>query len=254
MIRIDRHLPAPAVLSDGVAETDAMHAALLADPAAGSATTPFKFKNEIYGDQLVKDALKEIQHGKCAYCEGDFLAFCYGDVEHYRPKGFSQQAKGGRKIYPGYYWLAYDWTNLVLSCELCNRARKRNFFPLRNPATRAHTPQQVADEEPLLLDPAGAIDPRDHIRFNGNVPEPRTDIGAASIELYDLNRLKLNGVRLERLGHAEALATIVDHAAAAGASADLQAAGAQAAVKLQAFADPKAPFSAMVRDFLERRT
>jgi len=256
VIRINRKLPAPAVLANGTALIAAMDAALLADPVdAGSAKAPFEFTNGIYGDKTVKDALKEMQHGKCAYCEGDFLAFCYGDVEHYRPKGFSQQAKGSRKTYPGYYWLAYDWSNLVLSCELCNRARKRNLFPLRNPGVRAKAPQHLAHEEPLLLDPAGAIDPREHIRFNANVPEAcsDSDMGAASIDLYGLDRLKLNGLRLERLGHAKALAIIADHGARAGARAELQAEGALADAKLKEFVDPKAPFSAMVLDFLDRR-
>jgi hypothetical protein len=36
--------------------------------------------------QSLKDFLTFLFHGKCAYCEGDYLAGMWGDVEHYRPK------------------------------------------------------------------------------------------------------------------------------------------------------------------------
>ena len=252
MIRIDRHLPAPAALAAGAAAVAAMHAEVTARPdTAGSKQEPFVFDSAVYGHKDVKDALKVVQHGKCAYCEGDFLAFCYGDIEHFRPKGFSQQGKGQPRFYPGYYWLAYEWHNLVLSCELCNRARKRNSFPLADPARRARTPDQLAQEEPLLIDPTGAEDPRDHIRFRGNIPEPVTELGRRSIELYDLRRSELNGLRLNLLGHAEVLAMIARLGSTPGAPAALQAEARNAAAKLQQFRSAASPFSAMINDYLD---
>ncbi len=249
MIRIARTIAAPGVLAQGEASVQGMHNERQAKPdVAGTKAEPFKFDDKIYGDQDVKNALKTLQHEKCAYCEGDFLAFCYGDIEHYRPKGYSQQRIGGATIRPGYYWLAYDWDNLLLSCELCNRARKRNVFPLRDPANRADTPEKIAQEDPLILDPSGPDDPRDHIRFVGNVPEAITDAGEQTIALLGLDRPKLNGLRLVQLGYAKALRTIVRFAARPGADAELIAEAVEAEAELLILQAAHSPFSAMVCD------
>jgi hypothetical protein len=40
---------------------------------------------------------------------------------HYRPKGGFRQRRSGVLKVPGYYWLAYDWRNLLVSCAVCNR-------------------------------------------------------------------------------------------------------------------------------------
>lgn len=57
-------------------------------------------------------------HGKvCAYCQGTLTHSDRGDVEHYRPKAM-------------YWWLAYSFTNYLLSCARCNRTYKRSKFPL----------------------------------------------------------------------------------------------------------------------------
>ena len=92
---------------------------------------PLVFKDQIYADDEVKKQLKSDQFGKCAYCErslnGDF-----GAVEHFRPKGGYQIEDEKYLRKPGYYWLAYDWNNLLYSCSECNTCYKRNFFPLAN--------------------------------------------------------------------------------------------------------------------------
>ena len=67
-----------------------------------------------YKYQDVKDALRSLYHGKCAYCETYDPS---PHVEHYRPK------RGG------YYWLAYSWDNLIVSCSQCN-TKKGNKFPI----------------------------------------------------------------------------------------------------------------------------
>jgi hypothetical protein len=44
------------------------------------------FNQKIWKD--LKDwLLKNVFHGKCAYCETQFVGGFYGDAEHYRPKG-----------------------------------------------------------------------------------------------------------------------------------------------------------------------
>ncbi|AUX44887.1 uncharacterized protein SOCE26_063570 [Sorangium cellulosum] len=56
---------------------------------------------------------------------------------------------------PGYYWLAYEWDNLLFSCGICNGTHKRNLFPLGNPEKRARSRRaKLSVEEPLLVHPA----------------------------------------------------------------------------------------------------
>lgn len=101
------------------------------------ATTTQDFKPDVYAADDVKEALIGMQYGKCAYCEARVIHISYGDVEHFRPKAAFQQGETTPLEKPGYYWLAYDWLNLLLSCQICNQRHKRNLFPLKNSAQRA---------------------------------------------------------------------------------------------------------------------
>jgi hypothetical protein len=249
MIRVVRPGPAPAALDAGVALVAALDKTLAADPAnGGHPPSTFRFDNKIYGHRSVKDTLWAAQHDKCAYCEGSFRAFSYGDVEHYRPKAYAQQSTGGKKIYPGYYWLAYHWENLLVSCELCNRARKKNLFPLRNPTGRARDDVGIAQEHPLLIDPAGPDDPRCHIGFRGAAPEARTDAGKTSIEAYYLDRY-LTAARARHLREIASLKEIVDVAARIR-DVELDQLALKAKAELDEVISPTAEFSAMTRDYL----
>lgn len=145
----------------------------------------------IYNEQEVKDQLIADQHGKCCYCEAYLLHVGYGDVEHYRPKnGFKQTTADKQLGKPGYYWLAYDWDNLLFVCDRCNRGHKRNYFPLRNPAHRARSHHDlVAQEQPLLLHPA-FDNPERHIEFRKGVAKGKTPEGRATVRGCGLNRPK----------------------------------------------------------------
>ncbi|HYK20515.1 MAG TPA: hypothetical protein VEV42_07260 [Pyrinomonadaceae bacterium] len=151
-------------------------------------------------------------YGKCAYCEAKFILTEMGDVEHYRPKGaitdeLDQRVmiprRGKRpKPHPGYYWLAYDWRNLLPSCSLCNRPSrprgrvrigKGTRFPvLPSPTLRyghARCPDDLVKELPVFIHPA-IEDPHEHIRLD---PETgllidKTARGKLCIDLLGLNR------------------------------------------------------------------
>lgn len=82
---------------------------------------PDSFGFDRYRSADVKQALDEIFHGKCAYCESFYAKTQPVDVEHYRPKG----KVDGEDDHRGYWWLAMDWKNLVPSCIDCNRKRKQ---------------------------------------------------------------------------------------------------------------------------------
>lgn len=249
MIRITRPAAVPARLEAGVALVEAMDQAIALKPnVAGHESDPFVFAAKIYGHRIVKRALKAAQYDKCAYCEANFAGNASGDVEHFRPKAFSQQGKAAAKLYPGYYWLAYEWSNLLYACELCNRPVKRNLFPLRDPATRARRPiDDLAAEEPLLIDPAGPDDPRDHIRFRNNKPYGITERGRETVKTMDLDRSQLDDPRLRHIRMVECLRMI----------ANLEPANPQIVVEIERaraelalLVKPQAPFSAMTQDLL----
>jgi uncharacterized protein (TIGR02646 family) len=156
LIRVTKPACGPAKLADGAALVHAHEAARLADGSAGaSRATAFKFDKSIYGAPVVKTALRDAQNNKCCYCEGFFAGHASGDVEHFRPKTCFRQAKTAPVEYPGYYWLAYTWSNLYYACELCNRVGKRNLFPLIDPAKRNRSGNDSYVEVPEILDPGG---------------------------------------------------------------------------------------------------
>jgi hypothetical protein len=100
----------------------------------------------VWGD--LKEHLITLFYGKCGYCEAQFISVSFGDVEHYRPKGRVNEDKKHK----GYYWLAYEPTNYLPACTICNEAAKRDHFPIAG--TRAYSEKDpLDDEEPLLINP-----------------------------------------------------------------------------------------------------
>lgn len=130
-------------------------------------------KSSIYRADDVCKQLLEDQHYKCAYCECHITKE-YNDVEHYRPK-----AK--------YYWLGYEWNNLLYACDLCNRTYKKDFFPLKNEANRVTAPADLDNEEPLIINPA-FVEPMAHIEFKRFMMVGKTDEGKETIEMFRLNK------------------------------------------------------------------
>lgn len=147
MNRLEKTKKVPdSLVRYGTQETEKLRACV----AAGKA---LDFKPSIYAAPDVKMLLKKNQNGKCAYCERYFNGD-YGAVEHFRPKA-AYQVKGEKHLYkPAYYWLAYDWDNLLYSCSECNASYKKNFFPLVDEGMRDIVHENIASEQPLLLNPA----------------------------------------------------------------------------------------------------
>ena len=252
MIRVVKPAHLPAALVRGVDLVQAHEDELAADPSAGgSKERPFKFRKTVYGPRAVKVALRNAQHAKCCYCEGKFEAQASGDVEHYRPKTCSRQNQKTKPDYPGYWWLAYEWYNLYYSCENCNRAGKKNLFPLADAALRARSPEDRIDNEgPMLLDPGGDDDPRNHIRFRGAACYALTPQGQATIDLIKLSRGPLTVARNEHLKLVDALKTIVATRHAALSDEQIEKV-TQAESDLAACKGPAAAYSSMVIDYLD---
>jgi len=150
----------------------------------------------------VRELLKKVYHHKCAYCE---IKEYKPEVEHYRPKRSVAKVRN----HPGYYWLCYEWTNLLPSCRYCNtEGGKGNFFPVKG--RRVEAPDFLAngklnhenckagnppliDEQPCLLHPE--IDkPEVCFKFfrNGSItgidPEGR---GKCTVKICNLKRENL---------------------------------------------------------------
>jgi len=163
---------------------------------------------DLYKDKKIKAEYylnkNEYFHGKCAYCEAYIVDFHNGDIDHFRPKGrvtdendtivMVEGADGNDIPHPGYYWLAYDWHNLLLTCNDCNRPKKnsglktgkRARFPVAG--IHATTPEEIEDEEPLLINPL-IDDPKEHLKVNFENGEliGLTLKGAMTIRVFGLN-------------------------------------------------------------------
>ena len=112
----------------------------------------------------LRNAFEAHSGGKCWYVECKSPG-ADNDIDHYRPK--SRVAED--RTHPGYYWLAFEWRNLRLSCQRTNRPRrdvelgetggKGDHFPLVNHEKRARAPQDdLSLEIPAIVDPTNAAD------------------------------------------------------------------------------------------------
>lgn len=235
MIKIER-TTRPAYLDDPKVLEETIEAKKLFGPkktvTAALKEKRKKFKYKRYSHVTVKDALKEMCHNKCAYCESTFLHVYYGDIEHFRPKKFVGTKKEPKV--PGYYWLANNWDNLLLSCLFCNQAKtqmikkedklvkitlgKQNQFPLNDETlynkVRSHVTWENGDgkkddEARLIINPC-IDDPEKHLEYNmegivipkkvsqnnKKIDDPK---GSSSIDVYALQRVYLVQERKKRL-------------------------------------------------------
>jgi len=144
--------------------------------------------NPLYGEYKAV-LVKEFKY-ICAYCESIIGHIDYGDVEHFRPKGNVTDDSE----HPGYYWLAYDESNFLLSCKKCNQAGgKLNSFPVEGKRVYSHE-EDIGTEKPYLLN-SFEDNYLDHLEFcpedfelcKGPV-KGKTTKGKKSVEVYNLNR------------------------------------------------------------------
>lgn len=282
--------PAPLSLTneDGVGANELLNARahFTANPPAQG---DFEFRSHKSAD--VKQALQNLFHGKCAYCESRFAGTQPPDIEHYRPKGAVKESKP----HPGYWWLAMAWDNLLPACIDCNRRRgqvaaavgmtlaeldaalkalgdtepggKHDSFPTLDSSWAEPENDPEPLEQPLLIDPT-RTDPKEHLVWvDGEVPVviPVADAAgvecpraAMSIHIYALNRLGLVQCRSEVLrgleAQAETIRDLMDFAE--WAPPDKKPAALlkvdAAVMRLRTFCGPSSEYSAMAEVFIER--
>lgn len=306
MRRVDRSsVDTPdSLLPGGVGPTE------LADVRTHLATPPPRgqkkksFNYTAYKQKDVRLALEKLFHGKCAYCETYYAASAPVDIEHYRPKG----AVSEDPAHGGYWWIAMQWENLLPSCIDCNRKRwqqiveastslavlagnaqaqlrqtgKKDSFPLAAAGVRAVAEStNFSREQPLLINPCDD-EPSTFLSYSVDPAQPtglilptgnfqQQERGAASIQGYGLNRLKLLQDRNRLLRKLEFLGDLIigltksiadletlpaqqqlRGTAAEGVAARLRLLRDRMLVELKAAASPEAPYSSMARAWLEQ--
>ncbi|MGB7208396.1 MAG: hypothetical protein WBD27_07040 [Pyrinomonadaceae bacterium] len=206
---------------------------------------------------IIDGAKKKV--GKCYFCEGRFPEGGL-HIEHYRPKNGFQKSRGSVEVYPGYFWLAYTWDNLILACGECNGA-KGTIFPLADETVRvlSHIEKNfLIRERPLLINPAAiGVDPRDHITFADDAPVSDSAEGKATIELlkldYGKNKKERPFLKEERLGLLENLrvrVNILDNSAQYDSTAEGRQFLAETREYLEKAKSRESRFSSMAQDFL----
>ena len=200
MRKVDLDPPATKTWQRWLADCEKATVKICALVADGKAPV---FKTSLYGRKSIKKAVFLSKgppfYGKCAYCEAPIADYQHGDIEHFRPKaGVTDEHDRPIKNHPGYYWLAYDWTNLLPSCAKCNqpgivsgrKVGKRNRFPVKG--RHARRPEEIELEKPHLIHPASGR-PEDNpelhlvVDTRTGIMGHRTERGRMCIEIFALN-------------------------------------------------------------------
>jgi uncharacterized protein (TIGR02646 family) len=176
-----------------------------------------------YNKDYVKQALRQMFHDKCAYCESKITHVDYPHIEHYRPK----------RQYPH---LTFQWENLLLACGICNgTAYKGGRFPV----------QDDDDNKPLLLNPCDD-DPNQHICFEQARAVPLSERGRITRDLLGLNRDELFDQRRKLLHDIDYIRRSVEDQEKSG-NAMLAQTGREL---LNVATSAEAEYAAMVRQFM----
>ena len=155
-------------------------------------------------EKTVLKELKNIYNDKCGYCETKLNAGFELEIEHYRPKKKVKEDS----THKGYYWLGYEWSNLLLACINCNRGigGKGTKFPIEGKRVYNHNycvidgllaskecyPLELLEKEkPLLLNPE-VDEVEKHLIFlpTGEI-KGLTNRGKMTIEICNLKRDEL---------------------------------------------------------------
>jgi 5-methylcytosine-specific restriction endonuclease McrA len=202
---------------------------------------------------------------KCWYSEAS-LQQPEGQVEHYRPK---RRLSGAR--HAGYWWRAFDWTNLRLAHPTVNRrktdyltgkrAGKGSYFPLRDGSPRAQDLASENTEQPVLLDPIFRADTV-LICFSdeSGAPQPRYDKdkdkwlnqrAVESIDYYHLDEASWNARRADLMAVVRKLCEQIEDLACA--EPQDQEAYQQKLDEIYSYIKPHAEFSSACRQIVVER-
>lgn len=129
---------------------------------------------------------------KCVYCEQLLATSSDREIGHFRPSQLEYQSQDETGGYH-YWWLNWEWSNLVLSCHQCNWNKAASFPIAGSRAKVGELGISLQNEKPLLLDPCHDY-PDQHLSFmdNGGVIAVDDSMkGLTSIKILGLNRAEL---------------------------------------------------------------
>ena len=114
-------------------------------------------KDSVWNIDWLKDSLKELSYGKCAYCECNLTKESnYMEVEHFEDKHHNAEK-------------VMDWNNLIPSCKHCN----------------GHKSTHDVIAEPIVN--PFVDNPGEHLYFQNYRYKGRDDKGKETIEVLGLN-------------------------------------------------------------------
>ena len=144
------------------------------------------------------EKLSRLFHGKCAYCESSILDQSLINIEYFRPRDGAMGLDGSFSP-DHYWWLVFEWSNMLPSCQLCDSAKAQRFPVARTRAAAGALGTKLDLEQPFLLDPC-KDDPELHLFFarNGFVSSV-TPRGRCAIEVLALNREPLVQMRFQQI-------------------------------------------------------
>lgn len=129
----------------------------------------FRKKSKPNTWNCLKNNFLELCDLRCPICENQLNK--YDDIDHYRPKSH-------------YWWLAYNYKNYMLYCDLCNRMYKKEQFPLfvennvsyeEKHRTSFENRDQTDKEQTLIFNPA-FDNPKELFHLEFRLPTERAGI------------------------------------------------------------------------------
>ena len=161
---------------------------------------------QLYDPSILR-GLKQLFHGKCAFCES------HASVIPYRFRPFSEALPNqSRSSHLYYLWLAEAWENIYSICDKC-LPENQLFFPVRGERAPLPNDEDLAKyeeegnglwraypipEKPYLLDPCSIKDFYRHFDYTlEGMLKPKTQAAATTANFFSLNDNK----RLERRGY-----------------------------------------------------
>jgi uncharacterized protein (TIGR02646 family) len=207
---------------------------------ASRAQESFAFDSEVYAAPAVLTQLRTMFNDKCAYCESPPGQSQVASVDHFRPRAGALDVDGAYHA-DHYWWLAYEWTNLLLVCPDCSR-RKGARFPVTGPRARQReSGGRLGNEKAQILDPC-SDDPEAHFVYGEDgFVSSGTEAGKTTIEVLALNRWWLTLARADALRSARATWE--------KAAGDIEKANSKGDRLIMRLMDPVEPYAGIRRQF-----
>jgi hypothetical protein len=175
----------------------------------------------LFPERMFRDVMNDIiaySHGKCAYCESPITFPGNASLDRFRPKAGALGLDGDYST-EHYWWLAYEWLNILPNCLKCNKFKGAKF-PVDGRRVPSEAPiTELAKEKRLIIDPA-ADKPEEHLDFGDDgLVRPKSSAGDVTIATLELNRSDLvshrrrvAGETLQQLRDVKPTAVIIEQA------------------------------------------